>query len=577
MRKLFFLIALFTAIPAVAQVPVALSPVAKQQFFDTTGTPLAGGALFTFIAGTTTQQPTYTESTGTVAYPNPIILDSGGFVPGPLFLIGNGYKFVLCTAFTGASGTGTCSAFGPQQWTIDNILLPPFLGGNNTFTGTNTFNGATIFNGTVTMNAGGSLNGTFSGSPTFSGAINFTGGPTFSGVSPVFTVVPLFNAGLGSGLSIPTPSIGTTPITQSFTNDGVTGTTLNKLVKISGGNVINATVNDVSGIIGICVSGCGIGGTSQIAIIGRFSCIFDSSTAAGDYVQPSSGTAGDCHDFGSSPPPTQVVGRVTSTNIGGGTYPLQLFGAEDVNNVQFCGTTAGSANAQTLTPTMPLSAYFVGFSCRAVAGFTNTTATTLAVSGLAPISLRKKTAGGLAPFTGGEFFLGEQFEVVYDGTFFQLASEPAGSADQISTIRLKKGNNVSNYVAATGAFAAVDATNLALTITIPIGDNLVVSSAGTMSPTGGTSTWYVALFDGASKLTEQSLSWTAGGASNACPGGQNCGNQNFNLNYMIVGDGASHNIQLEYAVEGLSNDTTGRILNSGGIFPTMTFIMSPSN
>ncbi len=147
------------------------------------------------------------------------------------------------------------------------------------------------------------------------------------------------------------------------------------------------------------------------------------------------------------------------------------------------------------------------------------------------------------------------------------------SCNEVIPPVLKKGSNGGNYVAATGSFAAVDGTNLKDIVTIPTGSNLVVTANGVMSPTGGTSTWYIALFDGGSKLTEEALSWTAAGASNACPGTMNCGNQNFSLSYLIAGDGASHTIQLEYAVEGASNDTTGRILNSSGIFPTMVLIL----
>jgi hypothetical protein len=138
---------------------------------------------------------------------------------------------------------------------------------------------------------------------------------------------------------------------------------------------------------------------------------------------------------------------------------------------------------------------------------------------------------------------------------------------------LKKGTNGGNYVAANSSFAAVDGTNLAYTVNIPTGSNLVVTANGVMSPTGGTSTWYIALFDGATKLTVEELSWTAAGSSNGCPGTQNCGTMPFGLSYVIAGDGLSHTVQLEYETEGASNDTTGRILNTGGIFPTMLFTL----
>src|SRR5690606_227858 len=56
----------------------ALSPVAKQQFFDNAGNPAAGFMLYTYAANTTTPLATYANKAGTVANPNPITLDSRG-------------------------------------------------------------------------------------------------------------------------------------------------------------------------------------------------------------------------------------------------------------------------------------------------------------------------------------------------------------------------------------------------------------------------------------------------------------------------------------------------------------------
>jgi hypothetical protein len=52
------------------------------QFFDNNGVPLAGGLIYTYAAGTTTPQATYTTSAGTIAHTNPIVLNSAGRVPG---------------------------------------------------------------------------------------------------------------------------------------------------------------------------------------------------------------------------------------------------------------------------------------------------------------------------------------------------------------------------------------------------------------------------------------------------------------------------------------------------------------
>jgi hypothetical protein len=79
---------------------VNLSPVAgaAAQFFDNSGNVLTGGKLYTYAAGTTTPQATYTTAVGNVARSNPIILDAAGRVPGSgeVWLSGNiSYKFVI--------------------------------------------------------------------------------------------------------------------------------------------------------------------------------------------------------------------------------------------------------------------------------------------------------------------------------------------------------------------------------------------------------------------------------------------------------------------------------------------------
>ena len=69
------------------------------QFFDNNGVPLAGGLIYTYAAGTTTPQATYTTSAGTVAHSNPIVLNSAGRVPGgEIWLLPTSYKFILQTS-----------------------------------------------------------------------------------------------------------------------------------------------------------------------------------------------------------------------------------------------------------------------------------------------------------------------------------------------------------------------------------------------------------------------------------------------------------------------------------------------
>jgi hypothetical protein len=96
-----------------------LSPLAKQQFFDNNGRPLVGGKLFTYIAATTTKQPTFVDSAGITQNANPIILDFRGeanlWVPPNV-----GYKYVL------APSTDTDPPTHPI-WTIDNVVASQLI------------------------------------------------------------------------------------------------------------------------------------------------------------------------------------------------------------------------------------------------------------------------------------------------------------------------------------------------------------------------------------------------------------------------------------------------------------------
>jgi hypothetical protein len=68
------------------------------QFLDNSGNVLTGGKIFTYAAGTTTNQVTYTTSAGNIPHSNPIILDASGRVPsgGEIWLTdGSAYKFIL--------------------------------------------------------------------------------------------------------------------------------------------------------------------------------------------------------------------------------------------------------------------------------------------------------------------------------------------------------------------------------------------------------------------------------------------------------------------------------------------------
>jgi hypothetical protein len=100
-------------------------------------------------------------------------------------------------------------------------------------------------------------------------------------------------------------------------------------------------------------------------------------------------------------------------------------------NVTWGGTSGGTANAQTLTPSVPATALSTGARFAFIAGFTNTSATTLNVSGLGATNVFKITTSGPAALTGGELVAGNVAEVTYDGSRFQLAN-PSYTLDTIS-------------------------------------------------------------------------------------------------------------------------------------------------
>lgn len=92
-----------------------LAPVIRPRFFNSNGAPLAGGKLYTYQAGTTTPQATYTDQGGLTPNTNPIILDANGecaYWLDPTL----SYKFVLK------------DASDVVQWTTDQVSAAGLTG-----------------------------------------------------------------------------------------------------------------------------------------------------------------------------------------------------------------------------------------------------------------------------------------------------------------------------------------------------------------------------------------------------------------------------------------------------------------
>lgn len=87
---------------------IFLSPLAGAgtQFLDNSGDPLTAGLLYTYAAGTSTQETTYTSADGGTPNSNPIVLDAAGRLESEVWLTGGvAYKFVLKDADAATLGT----------------------------------------------------------------------------------------------------------------------------------------------------------------------------------------------------------------------------------------------------------------------------------------------------------------------------------------------------------------------------------------------------------------------------------------------------------------------------------------
>lgn len=114
-----------------------LSPLVVQRFFDNNNNPLAGGLLYTYAAGTSTPQATYTDATGSTPNANPVVLNARGEA-NVWMTAGQSYKFVLQDSLanviwtvdqingfiTGVGNLGNCRLVKSGA----NIVLLPYQG-----------------------------------------------------------------------------------------------------------------------------------------------------------------------------------------------------------------------------------------------------------------------------------------------------------------------------------------------------------------------------------------------------------------------------------------------------------------
>jgi len=235
---------------------VNLSPVAgaAQQFFTNSGTPLSGGLLYTYSAGTTTPLATYTTAAGTTANSNPIVLNSAGRLDSEVWLTSTlTYKFVLkdsggVTIATYDDIPGIGSVSGLTSGT--SILSGNGSGGfSNVVIGSN----LSFVGGTLSATTGGSGAGTVT-----SVALTAPAAFTVTG-SPVTTTGTL--ALTYSGTPVPVSSGGTGTSTLT-TNSVVLGNGTSAVQFVAPGTAGNVLVSDGT----TWTSGPNAGTTTALAV-----------------------------------------------------------------------------------------------------------------------------------------------------------------------------------------------------------------------------------------------------------------------------------------------------------------------
>ena len=113
---------------------VKLAPIGNNQIVDSSGAPLSGGLIYTYVAGSTTPQATYTAADGLTPQTQPVVLDTYGFpVGGQIWLsAGLSYRFdiktpagVLIKTEDNLSGINDTSV-SIDQW-LPSGLTPTFV------------------------------------------------------------------------------------------------------------------------------------------------------------------------------------------------------------------------------------------------------------------------------------------------------------------------------------------------------------------------------------------------------------------------------------------------------------------
>jgi hypothetical protein len=339
--------------------------------------------------------------------------------------------------------------------------------------------------------------------------------------------------------------IGTTSLSQTLTvngnvdvmgsgngylteiaNAGTTGTTVNKLAKLTGvpATAVITAITDTDGAVGIVTGGAGTSGNAQIAVDGQASCVFDNTTVAGDFAAISTTTAGDCHDAGATRSTTsQTIGRVLASGSAG-TYTVALglnglgggVPAGTTGQVQFnSGSSTFAANANltwdntsyrlgigTATPGYALDAY-TGTVAGTTVHLDSDGVPVNVVSSSGGVIINTAATGQMAYYSGANAISGTPDLYVYGSNIGIGTSTPTyllsllGTSAQ--TIWMERGTTVGNNLTLQAGGGVLSGSN-------KNGGNLILASG--ISTGTGTSNIQLATYPAGSSGTGDNVAAT---------------------------------------------------------------------
>ncbi|MFZ0271007.1 MAG: hypothetical protein WAL34_04070 [Acidobacteriaceae bacterium] len=332
-------------------------------------------------------------------------------------------------------------------------------------------------------------------------------GPSNTGVSQNTVRQNICNVQVKAGVPAttgtqvaPAPDAGYTPLYEVTVANGQTSITSGNVQTVGGAPFISETLTQK---------------ISQTTADGRYAQITAVQTNELESGIDSSGAANTI-TVNLSPVPTAVVQNMTivvtvaNANTGATTLNLNGLGAKSVTrngnaltggemiagqNYQFSyngtswnmmsppanasqiynGTapTTGTANAQVLASVTP-GGFSLGYGVVVTftAGNTNTGATTLNVDGSGAITIKKKgSSGGLVDLAANDLTSTEIYQVIYDGTYWELNSQSFPAASTFFQVA----NNLSEGVASTMR------TNLGLGSAALLSSSAVCQTANNLS------------------------------------------------------------------------------------------------